>query len=329
MKTFLFFVLISAMVFGSYSQDKPIPRDTSYTPYSSWVNIRGAYPEAVIAGPNLPEEVTEFREVIYTTLPDTPYGDRDLHADVFVPKANGKFPAIIMVHGGGWVSGDKAMQIPLAQRLAAKGYVTIAVEYQLAGEAMFPAAVHNIKCAIRWARAHAEEYKIDPDQIVISGCSAGGQLAALVGLTSGIEKFEGNQGYGQYSSDVKAIIDIDGIVDFLAPASLWVNRKPLTYDSKWFGGSFFEVPEKWMEASPIFYLKEQSVPMLFINSGYPRFHAGRDELLGMTNRWGIYTEVHEFYMKVHPFWLFDPWVDPTMDYMHGFLKKVIPMKNDH
>jgi pectinesterase len=62
--------------------------------------------------------------------------------------------------------------------------------------------------------------------------------------------------------------------------------------------------------------------MLFLNSGFSRFHAGQDELIGMMKEWGVYTEVHQFNVKVHPFWLFHPWVDGTIDYMNGFLKKL-------
>lgn len=77
------------------------------------------------------------------------------------------------------------------------------------------AAVHNIKAAIRWARAHAAQYNIDPERIAISGCSAGGQFAALVGMTNGVDKFEGYQGNSGYSSAVQAVLDIDGVVDYM------------------------------------------------------------------------------------------------------------------
>ncbi len=304
---------------------KEIPCDTSYTPYSSWLHIRAAYPDARIVVPQLPEGVVETRDLVYATLPETAFGKRNLHADVFRPESPGKYPALVLVHGGGWVTGNKSMQIPLAQQIAAKGYVTIAVEYQLADEAMYPAAVHNIKAAIRWARANAEKFSIDPDHIAISGCSAGGQLAALVGMTNGVEKFEGDQGNPEFSSAVQAVIDIDGVVDFLAPASLLIKRTPNTYDLKWFGGSFTEKPETWMEASPIFWANESSVPVLFLNSGYPRFHAGQDEMLGMMKRWNIYTEVHTFDVQVHPFWLFHPWFEPTVEYMTAFLGKVFTL----
>ncbi|MDW7691324.1 alpha/beta hydrolase [Flammeovirgaceae bacterium SG7u.111] len=321
MKKLNFFVFCMGLSLSLFGQQKPIPRDTTYTTLITYNKIKKNYPEAVPAPDKLPKGVKEERDVVYTTLPDTPFGSRDLHVDVFQPKKKGKYPALIMVHGGGWRSGDKSMQIPMAQKLAAKGFVTVCVEYQLSLEAKFPAAVHNIKAAIRWMRANAEKYNIDPDKIAISGCSAGGQLAALVGMTNGVEKMEGDHGHPEFSSEIQAVVDIDGVIDFMAPLSLNLDRRPDSPDVEWLGGTFYEVPGTWKDASSIFWANENSAPILFLNSGYPRFHAGQDEMIGMFKIWDIYTEVHKFDVQVHPFWLFDPWVNPTVDYIAVFLTK--------
>ncbi|HEY4787503.1 MAG TPA: alpha/beta hydrolase [Bacteroidales bacterium] len=307
----------------SNEQYPPIPRDTTYSVYTVYNQTKKNYPFVSIAKDSLPDGVIAHRDIMYTTLPNTPYGNRDLHLDLFRPGKPGKYPALIMIHGGGWRSGTKRMQVPIAEMIAARGFVTVAVEYQLSLEAKYPAAVYNIKAAIRWVRANAEKYNIDADHIAISGCSAGGQLASLIGMTNGISKFEGNQGNSDYSSAVQAIIDIDGVLDFMAPASLNLNRKPNSPDVEWLGGTFTEKPEIWKEASSIFWANEKSVPMLFINSGFSRFHAGQDELIGMMKEWNIYTEVHKFDVKVHPFWLLHPWVDSTVDYMVNFMNKVL------
>ncbi|OYX82128.1 MAG: hypothetical protein B7Y83_15850 [Flavobacteriales bacterium 32-34-25] len=211
---------------------------------------------------------------------------------------------------------------PKIQKLAAKGIVTVCVEYQLLQEAKYPAAVFNIKSAVRWMRANADKYGIDPDKIAISGCSAGGQLALLVGLTNGVEAKEGNQGDLGFSSSIQAIVDLDGVVDFMAPLSLNLNRKADSPDVQWLGGTFYEKPEIWKDASPIFWANEKSCPILFVNSGFPRFHAGQDELIGMMKDWKIYTEVHKFDIQLHTFWLFNPWIDPTVNYINDFLIKV-------
>lgn len=302
---------------------KSIPLDTSYTPYQSWLKIKNSYPEAKIAYPQLPDGVMAEENLVYATLKSTAFGDRDLHLDLFRPIQTGKYPLLVMIHGGGWRSGNKSMQVPMAQRIAASGFVTVAVEYQLSLEAKYPAAVHNIKAAIRWLKATAGKYNIDTSRVAISGCSAGGQLAALVGMTNGISKFEGDLGNLNYSSSVDAVIDIDGVLDFLAPGSLNLERKPNSADIDWLGGSFIERPGIWKDASAIFWVNDKSVPVLFINSGFSRFHAGQDEMIGIMKEHGIYTEVRKFDVKVHPFWLFHPWMEPTTDYMIAFLNKVL------
>jgi len=299
-----------------------IPRDTTYSIARVHRQIKKDYPYAIPVKDILPQGVTEVRNLVYATLPDTPFGKRDLHLDLFRPEKAGKYPALVLIHGGGWRAGERSMEVPMAQIIAAKGFVTVAVEYQLSLEAKYPAAVHNIKAAIRWLRANAERYDIDPERIAISGTSAGGQLAMLVGMTPGIEKMEGNMGVTGYSSAVQTIIDIDGVVDFMAPMSLNLDRKPDSPDVAWLGGTFYEKPGIWKDASSIFWANEKSVPVLFLNSGFSRFHAGQDELIGMMNEWGIYTEVHKFDVKVHPFWLFHPWVDHSVEYMVGFMNKV-------
>ncbi len=299
-----------------------IPKDTSFTVKNEYKKYLKNFPQITPAKDALPENVNESRNLVYTTLKNTPFGDRDLHLDVFSPKKKGKYPALIMVHGGGWRAGDKALQVPMAQKLAAKGIVTVCVEYQLLQEAKYPAAVFNIKSAVRWMRANADKYGIDPNKIAISGCSAGGQLALLVGLTNGVEAKEGNQGNLGFSSDIQAIVDLDGVVDFMAPLSLNLNRKADSPDVQWLGGTFYEKPETWKDASPIFWANEKSCPILFVNSGFPRFHAGQDELIGMMKDWGIYTEVHKHDIQLHTFWLFNPWIDPTVNYINNFLIKV-------
>jgi acetyl esterase/lipase len=303
----------------NYSSKQPIPRDTTYSVSRVFNQIRKDFPYAVPVKDSLPANVLSERNLVYSTLLNTPFGKRDLHLDLFRPEKSGKYPALIMIHGGGWRSGDKSMQVPMAQRIAARGFVTVAVEYQLSLEARYPAAVHNIKAAIRWLRANADKYDIDTSRIAISGCSAGGQLAALVGMTNGVEKFEGDMGNNSFSSSVNAVIDIDGVLDFLAPTSLNLQRKPDSPDILWLGGSFYEKPEIWKEASAIFWVNKNSVPVLFLNSGFPRFHSGQDEMIGIMKEHRIYSEVHLTDVKVHPFWLFHPWADATVNYMVDFM----------
>lgn len=320
-------LLLTSIVFlaGAQLTAQPagIPRDTTYNVARVHRQIQRDFPYAFPAKDSVPAGVVAERDLVYATMPSTPWGKRDLHVDLFRPAKEGQYPALIMVHGGGWRSGNKSMQVPMAEMIAQRGVVTVAVEYQLSLEAPYPAAVYNIKAAIRWMRANADAYGIDPNRIAISGCSAGGHLAALVGLTNGVARFEGGLGNPGFSSAVQAILNIDGVVDFLAPSSLNKERAPDSADIAWLGGSFTQKPEIWKEASPIFWANERSVPMLFLNSGFSRFHSGQDELIGMLNEWGVYHEVYPFNVKVHPFWLFHPWVDETVNYMTDFMRKVL------
>lgn len=323
-----------------------IPRDTTFNPYLSWIKINKEFPEAQIVKPILPEGVMSTKDLIYSTLPDTPFGKRDLHLDLFRPEKPGKYPALILIFGGGWRSGDKSMQVPMAQQIAAHGYVTACVEYRLSPEAIYPAAVHDIKAAIRFLRSNAKEYNIDPDQIAISGSSAGGQLAALVGTTSGVKKFDDEgknslrqaqgtkirqtqgatrKGHKNISTKIQAIIDIDGVLDFRTPDESAKDTDPARKSAGawWFGKTFQEASEIWIEASPIEYVGKDTPPMLFINSALPRFHYGRDSAIVILDKYHIYSEVHTIPDMPHPFWLFHPWFEPTVDYMVSFLDKIL------
>lgn len=304
---------------------KPIPRDTSYTPYSAWVKIKKHYPSVTLVKPELPKGVQAEYNVVYASLPHTPYGQRDLHLDLFRPEKKGKYPTVVLVFGGGWRSGSKEAQVPMAQQIAAKGYVTAAVEYRLSPEALYPAAVYDIKAAIRYLRANAKKYDIDPNRMAISGSSAGGHLAALVGMTGDMKKFEGNEGSNQVSSQVQAIIDMDGILDFTTPAESAKDKIPGkgSAGASWFGATLKEDRAKWVEASPMSYAGKDTPPMLFINSAQPRFHAGRDSVISVLNEYHIYTNVHTIPNSVHSFWQVHPWFDQTVKYMVDFLDKTL------
>lgn len=302
-----------------------IPRDTSFTPYMAWIKIKKEFPQAQIVKPSLPAGVVADMNIVYATLPDTPFGKRDLHLDLFRPEKSGKYPAVLFVHGGGWRSGNKSMDIPLAQQIAAKGYVTATIEHRLSPEALYPAAVYDIKAAVRFIRVHAKKYGIDPDRIAIAGSSAGGQLAALIGTSCGVKKLEGYDSYSNTSSCVQAIVDIDGVLDFNTPDEKGKDEEAAkrSAGALWFGNTFNQNSEKWIEASPIQYVGKNTPPMLFINSALPRFHFGRDSVIAILNKHQIYTEVHTIENTPHPFWLFHPWFEPTVDYITNFLDKTL------
>src|SRR5512135_2640324 len=186
--------------------------DNAFTIAKVEAELRARYPQATRVADELPKGVIGDENVVYARV-----GGARLALDVYQSSGNGPFPAVLIVHGGGWESGDRQMERPLAKHLAARGYVTVPVDYRLGRNGRFPAALHDLKAAVRWVRAHAGDYWIDPNHIAVVGASAGGQLAALLGATNGRPDFEGEVGERAGSSVVQAVVDIDGLVDFTAP----------------------------------------------------------------------------------------------------------------
>jgi len=127
---------------------------------------------------------------------DVPYariGERVLALDLYRPKVVGdRPPVVVWVHGGAWRAGSKD-DVPV-KRWVERGLAVASVDYRLSPEAQFPAQVHDLKAAIRFLQAHADEYEINTDQIVVAGSSAGGHLAALVGVSNGVKELEGEIG---------------------------------------------------------------------------------------------------------------------------------------
>ncbi len=321
------FLLTFSPLYAQKSKSKPIPRDTSFTVYQTFVKEQKNFPEIKIAQPEKPDNVVAREGLVYSVIEKTAYGKRELQLNLYRPDDGKVYPALLMVHGGGWNSGDLTLQIPMALQIAAKGYVTVPVEYRLIPEALYPAAVHDLKAAVCWLRANADRYGIDPSRIAISGCSAGGQLANLVGMTNRLPNYERAGSSGNVPSEVQAVINIDGLSDFTVPSivnrarELRASGAKMPVDAVWLGGTYEEKPEHWKSASPIYWVSEKSAPVCFINSSIPRFHEGRDAQIAKLDSLGIYSEVHTLGNTPHPFWLFHPWFKTTVNYMANFLDK--------
>jgi acetyl esterase/lipase len=129
--------------------------------------------------------------------------------DLYLPeKGAGPFPVVIWLHGGGWVRGDKANCH--AAPLVARGYAAVSVNYRFLQHAAFPAQIEDCKAAVRWLRANARKYHLDADHIAVMGASAGGHLAALLGVSGNVKELEGSLGNTDQSSRVQAVIDLFG-----------------------------------------------------------------------------------------------------------------------
>jgi acetyl esterase/lipase len=157
-------------------------------------------------------------------------------------------PAIVIVHGGGWRAGSKEDFVYRSMMItyALKGYVTVSVEYRLTQEAPFPACIEDVKCAVRWLRAHAEEYRVDPDHIGAFGHSAGAHLALMLAMCPPSAGLEGDGGWDEYSSKVNSVVGGS------TPVEIGPQRPEMAK------------PEWW----PIGYISENEMPpMLLIQGG--------------------------------------------------------------
>jgi acetyl esterase/lipase len=175
------------------------------------------------------DEITNLATSTLTeaqTFTDVPYASTSnaQKMDITIPAGVGPFPAVVLIHGGAFKAGDKAMEATNAATLVANGYVAISINYRLSGEAVFPAAVHDAKSAIRFIRANASYYRINPDKIGTWGASAGGYFSAILGTSGGDAYLEGTEGnYLTTSSKVQACIDWFGPINFSTMVSEGLN----------------------------------------------------------------------------------------------------------
>jgi pectinesterase len=316
---FLFYILIAEVYPQSTAGITGKP-DTSYSTYSAFLNTRKTHPGIKWVNEFHSDSVSEKRNIVYCKA-----GDRKLMLDVFYPKQRNKVPriAILIIHGGGWRTGNRTQHYPLAQRLADLGYVCFTPEYRLSTEALYPAAVHDIKSALRWIRGNAQTYNIDTAKIVVAGFSAGGELAAFMGATNGKAEFEGADCNLEYPGAVQAVVDIDGILSFVHPESgEGDDSKRISAATNWFGYSKKDNPGLWEQASALTHAGKNTPATLFINSAVERMHAGREDYIKILNQYNTYSDVKSFEGAPHSFCLFDPWFEPTVKYIDEFLKKV-------
>ncbi|MFT3826366.1 MAG: alpha/beta hydrolase [Chitinophagaceae bacterium] len=319
----LLFLLTSSIAFSVNAQmtsgitGKP---DTSFANYSAYVKELKRHPEIKLVQEFSFATVQEQKNVVYCTT-----GQRSLLLDAFYPKkkAKKKSTAILIIHGGGWRSGNRAQHHPLAQQLANLGYVCFTPEYRLSTEALYPAAVYDLKAALRWVRANAKKYNVDTARVVVMGFSAGGELAAFLGVTGNKTAYEGDSCNKTYKTNVNAVVDLDGTLSFVHPESGEGNdTKSISAGTYWFGYSRKDNPALWEEASPLTHAGSNTPPFLFINSGVDRMHAGRDDFRKILDQYNIYSEVQGFPDSPHTFPLLQPWFDPMVSYIDTFLKKV-------
>ena len=179
-------------------------------------------------------------------------------------------PVIVFIHGGGWRWGNRDSHIVDMARYAEAGYFAVSISHRFAPAHVFPAQIHDVKCAIRYLRAHAAEHRIDPDRIGVIGYSSGGHLAALLGTSAGVAELEGDGGWADQSSRVQAVCSYFGSHDFVMmekDEKYGIGRgiKPDDNITVLMGGPLKENMEKARLATPATFISRDDPPFLLIH----------------------------------------------------------------
>ncbi len=217
------------------------------------------------------------RDVVYSN-----HQGPNLLMDLYYPDSKStSYPVVIYVHGGGWYSGDKSSDIgqDFIPELVRRGYLVAAINYRLAPRYEFPAQIEDLKCAVRFLRANAEIYGLDPSRIGVFGESAGGHLAALLGVTDNVNDFKNVGGYNDQSSQVQAVVDMFG------PTDLTLNferHKDMLMEHVF--GTWDPQSDIIKRASPINYVSDQAPPFLLI-------HGDKDDVVLLEQSEEMYAKL--------------------------------------
>lgn len=255
--------------------------------------------------------------VTCTTALVASYPEHNVELVIYTPDAPGTYPCILDIHGGGWTARQVESDRPMMERLAARGFVTALVSYRLATEAPYPAALHDCKSALRWLRANAAKYKIDPARIGCMGGSAGGHLSGLTAMTSDLAAYEGTGPHPDQSSAVQACIVMAATQDLVAANINNSSKNAVTF----FGGTYAEKSATYLEASPITHVRKGVPPTIFIEGEKDTLKVGRAEMMAKLQALGIETSVHTLKDAPHPFWMSEPWCSETVEIADAFFKK--------
>jgi len=226
------------------------------------------------AKPPSPAEIAEKLKDTVEVRFDQPYAGTDnprQQLDIFLPRkraTDALLPVIVLIHGGGWSSGDRRGFMGNAIEIAKTGrYVAVSAGYRLSGEAKWPAQIHDCKAAIRWIRSHARELGVDPDRIGVTGGSAGGHLALLLGTSGNVPTLDGSLGdCTDQSCRVTCVVNYCGPSDLHSPLFVGEEaKKPDPAVVGLIGGPPADLSDRTREASPVTYVSKDSPPVLTVH----------------------------------------------------------------
>jgi acetyl esterase/lipase len=217
--------------------------------------------------PPVPDGVIWQTDVEYSSP-----GDEHLFLNLARPKAGeGPFPAVLCIHGGGFRAGKRDSYDALCLKLAQRGYVAATMTYRLAPKHKFPAAVHDTKAAVRWLRANAAAYKINPQKIGVTGGSAGGHLAQFLAVTAHVPEFEGTGGNPEQSSSVACVVNFFGPSDFTKSYGKSVDAHEVL--PLWLGGNLETARLLHIKASPLYWVTPDAAPTLCVHGTEDKYVA--------------------------------------------------------
>lgn len=198
-------------------------------------------------------------------------GEVSLQMNMALPKSSGLGrPAVLCIHGGGFRAGKREGYDGLCKQLAARGYVAATASYRLAPTHQFPAAIHDVKAAVRFLRANARKFEIDPDRIGVVGGSAGGHLVQFLGVTEGVPQFEGDQNLG-HSAQVNCVVNYYGPSDFIHSYGKSVDAHEVL--PLWFGGDLSTHRKLHQMGSPLNWATPNAAPTLIIHGTEDKYVA--------------------------------------------------------
>ncbi len=294
--------------------------------YRQRMNISGRAPHPS----RLAEHQLSSTTVPPTTLPDgidatldvvyAEYGDRRMLADIFRPSDDNVHPGIILVHGGGWLNGDKTKFRALAIELARRGYAVMAIEYRLAGEAHFPAAIHDCNASIRYLRSHAETWRVDADRIAAVGGSAGGHLVALMATGSDNPDLQGEGGNPGVSTRLQAAVIMAGPLEMTTGSVAERSRTQgdRSNSNQWMGATIDEAFEMYALADAHLQITSDDPPMLFQRGDQDQPHVN-DPSIEKLQSLGITAELIIYPDAQHGCWNQLPWLHDFSEDIDRFL----------
>ncbi len=249
-----------------------------------------AQAQKLAPAPNVPAR--QAPSATATVSENVEYGSlngQKLLLDVYQPggKLDHPRPAVILIHGGGWIGFDKSTMQRMGQFLARAGFVAFSVDYRLfhGTENRWPAQLDDVQRSVRWVRANAAKYNVDPSHIGAFGHSAGAQLASLLGMLD--TRDNSDPALAKYSSRVQAVVDVSGPTDFTVDN----DKDGDAFLEAFLGADFAHHPDVWRDASPVFHVSKSNAPFLIV-------HGTQDTDIPISQAQELFDKLHEANVQV-------------------------------